>query len=130
MPPVDRARLRRTLDEAHVFKDLDAIWRQFCAMRLAAQVTLRLCDQLDCEPSELEAKVAAFVPERLDEMIDSLNLSLRAYRALRNDGIESIADLLVLHPYDVRSIPGIGDQLFNEIRARLAERGLKLKGDE
>jgi carbon monoxide dehydrogenase subunit G len=58
--------------------------------------------------------------------IEELNLPLRAYNSLRREGVHTVGDLVARTPQDLLAIENIGPASVDEIRRRLAERGLAL----
>jgi carbon monoxide dehydrogenase subunit G len=62
----------------------------------------------------------------LDQPIEELNLPLRAYNSLRREGVHTVADLVARTPQQLLSIDHIGPASVEEIRQRLADRGLSL----
>lgn len=65
----------------------------------------------------------------LDTPVSELNLSVRSRKCLAKLGISSIGELLSRTPDDLLSIRNFGVTSLNEIREKLGERGLKLRGD-
>ena len=63
-------------------------------------------------------------------LIEELELPTYVQSVLARAGIERVRDLLGKTPKELMSIPGLGQKSLDEIRARLAERGLRLPGDE
>jgi uncharacterized protein len=62
----------------------------------------------------------------LSESVESLNLPLRTYNSLRREGIHTVGDLTARTPEDLLAIENIGPVSVDEIRRKLAERGLAL----
>jgi carbon monoxide dehydrogenase subunit G len=62
----------------------------------------------------------------LSEPVESLNLPLRTYNSLRREGIHTVGDLTARTPEDLLAIENIGPVSVDEIRRKLAERGLAL----
>ena len=58
--------------------------------------------------------------------IEELDLPLRAYNSLRREGIHTIGDLAARTPRQLLSIENIGRASVEDIRQRLATRGLSL----
>jgi carbon monoxide dehydrogenase subunit G len=58
--------------------------------------------------------------------IEELNLPLRAHNSLRREGVHTVGDLVARTPQDLLAIDNIGPASVDEIRRRLAERGLAL----
>lgn len=69
------------------------------------------------EKAELEAPVA------------ELNLSVRARKCLTRLGITTIGELMARTPDELLSVRNFGVTSLNEIRAKLGERGMKLRND-
>ncbi len=58
--------------------------------------------------------------------IEELNLSLRSYNSLRREGIHTVGDLAAKSREELLAIDNIGPASVEEIRQRLADRGLAL----
>jgi carbon monoxide dehydrogenase subunit G len=58
--------------------------------------------------------------------IEELALPLRAYNSLRREGVHTVADLTARTPQQLLAIDNIGPASVEEIRQRLADRGLSL----
>jgi carbon monoxide dehydrogenase subunit G len=58
--------------------------------------------------------------------IEDLQLPVRAYNSLRREGIHTVRDLSARNEADLRAIANLGPQSINEIKQKLAERGLGL----
>jgi uncharacterized protein len=62
----------------------------------------------------------------LGESVESLDLPLRSYNSLRREGIHTVGDLTARTPEDLLAIENIGPVSVDEIRRKLADRGLAL----
>ncbi len=58
--------------------------------------------------------------------LEELNLPLRSYNSLRRDGVHTVGELAARTPAELLAIDGIGPASVEEIRRKLAERGLAL----
>jgi carbon monoxide dehydrogenase subunit G len=58
--------------------------------------------------------------------IEELNLPLRAYNSLRREGVHTVGELVAKTPDQLLAIDNIGPASVEEIRQRLADRGLAL----
>jgi carbon monoxide dehydrogenase subunit G len=61
-----------------------------------------------------------------DQSVESLNLSLRSYNSLRREGIHTVSDLAGRTREELLAIENVGPASVEEIRQRLADRGLTL----
>jgi carbon monoxide dehydrogenase subunit G len=86
-------------------------------------------------PAEAAAPAAAAAPTKaapaaagnqLALPIEELNLPLRAYNSLRREGVHTVGDLVARTPQQLLDIENIGPASVEEIRQRLADRGLAL----
>ncbi len=59
--------------------------------------------------------------------LESLELSSRVLHSLQEEGIDSVNALLALTERDLKKVGGVGEKSLEEIKERLAARGLKLK---
>ncbi len=69
-------------------------------------------------------------PARPDQVIlslESLDLSSRVLHSLQEEGIDSVNALLALSERDLKKVGGVGEKSLEEIKERLAAKGLKLK---
>jgi hypothetical protein len=73
------------------------------------------------EPAGAGAEAAS-----LAQPIEELNLPLRAYNSLRREGVHTVADLTGRTAQQLLAIDNIGPASVEEIRQRLADRGLSL----
>ena len=67
---------------------------------------------------------------RTDQVIlslESLELSSRVLHSLQEEGIDSVNALLALSERDLKKVGGVGEKSLEEIKERLAARGLRLK---
>ncbi len=86
-----------------------------------------LADMLAAEPPQPADEAASDVQEGdLDQSVESLNLSLRSYNSLRREGIHTVSDLAARTREQLLAIDHIGPASVEEIRQKLADRGLTL----
>jgi carbon monoxide dehydrogenase subunit G len=76
-------------------------------------------------PAAAEAP-AGSAADQLAAPIDELGLPLRAYNSLRREGVHTVGDLVARTPQQLLAIENIGPASVEEIRQRLADRGLAL----
>ncbi|WP_456414672.1 DNA-directed RNA polymerase subunit alpha [Oceanithermus profundus] len=79
----------------------------------------------DAAPAEPEE--AAAEPGREGIALEDLGLSTRVLHNLREEGIDSVANLTALTERELKKVPGIGERSVEEIKERLAALGLALK---
>ncbi len=70
---------------------------------------------------------AVTTPEQVIMSLESLELSSRVLHSLQEEGIDSVNALLALSERDLKKVGGVGEKSLEEIKERLAARGLKLK---
>jgi len=58
--------------------------------------------------------------------LEELHLPLRSYNSLRREGVHTVGELVARTPQDLLAIENIGRASVEEIRQKLAERGLSL----
>lgn len=68
------------------------------------------------------------LPEQ-DMLIDELELGVRSLNCLKREGIETVADLIAKSEQDLMCIPNFGRKSLDEVRERLEENNLKLRGE-
>ena len=61
-----------------------------------------------------------------DQSLESLNLTVRSYNSLRREGIHTVSDLAARTREQLLAIENIGPASVEEIRQKLADRGLTL----
>ncbi len=66
-------------------------------------------------------------PDQVVMSLESLELSSRVLHSLQEEGIDSVNALLALSERDLKKVGGVGEKSLEEIKERLAARGLKLK---
>jgi DNA-directed RNA polymerase subunit alpha len=81
----------------------------------------------EAEPAPMEA--SADEQEIYNLPIGELNLSVRAKKCTTKLGIASIGDLVRRTAEDLLECKNFGVTSLNEVREKLSERGLKLRGD-
>ncbi|MEJ2666271.1 MAG: DNA-directed RNA polymerase subunit alpha [Deinococcales bacterium] len=69
----------------------------------------------------------ATTPDQVVMSLESLELSSRVLHSLQEEGIDSVNALLALSERDLKKVGGVGEKSLEEIKERLAARGLKLK---
>jgi carbon monoxide dehydrogenase subunit G len=91
-----------------------------------------LADMLAAEPEQPSGESPAESPVDdqegdLSQSLESLNLPVRTYNGLRRTGIHTVDDLASQTREQLLGIEGIGPASVEEIRQKLADRGLTLK---
>src|SRR5262249_26717535 len=66
------------------------------------------------------------VEDDLAQPLEELALPVRAYNSLRKEGVHTVADLGAKTPQELLAIDNIGPASIEDIRQRLADRGLSL----
>ncbi len=85
-----------------------------------------LADMLAAQPPSADEGAGDEQEGDLGQSVESLNLSLRSYNSLRREGIHTVGDLATRTPEELLAIENIGPASVEEIRRKLAERGLVL----
>ena len=115
---------------AEVGGKLIGIFADNLASMLAADSGGGAADRADAADAEddqdtgVPADAAAHPDEALP--IDVLNLPTRAWSSLRQDGVQTLGDLVRRTPEQLLAIENIGPASISEISKRLADRGLAL----
>jgi DNA-directed RNA polymerase subunit alpha len=65
-----------------------------------------------------------------DVLIEELELGVRSYNCLKREGIQTVGDLVSKTEAELLNIPNFGKKSIDEVKDKLAERGLSLRGDE
>ena len=81
------------------------------------------------EPEPIYAEPSADEQEIHGLPIGELNLSVRARKCTTKLGIGTIGDLIRRTAEDLLECKNFGVTSLNEVREKLTERGLKLRGD-
>jgi DNA-directed RNA polymerase subunit alpha len=81
------------------------------------------------EPEPIYAEPSADEQEIHSLPIGELNLSVRARKCTTKLGIGTIGDLIRRTAEDLLECKNFGVTSLNEVREKLTERGLKLRGD-
>ena len=92
-------------------------------------VTIFLGESEEYRP-EAPVAVAAQGPMPEDDMlIDDLDLGVRSLNCLKREGIETVGDLMARSEQELMCIPNFGRKSLDEVRERLDENKLKLRGE-
>ena len=65
-----------------------------------------------------------------DVLIEELELGVRSYNCLKREGIQTVGDLVNKTEAELLNIPNFGKKSIDEVKEKLSERGLSLRGDE
>ena len=65
-----------------------------------------------------------------DVLIEELELGVRSYNCLKREGIQTVGDLVSKTEAELLNIPNFGKKSIDEVKEKLAERGLSLRGEE
>jgi DNA-directed RNA polymerase subunit beta' len=68
--------------------------------------------------------------EAYNMLVDDLDVPTYVHSVLSRAGIERVSDLLAHTTKELLAVPGLGQKSLEEVRARLAEKGWSLTGDE
>ncbi len=74
-----------------------------------------------------QTEAAGLVEKGGNVGLEDLGLSTRVLHNLREEGIDSVANLTALTERELKKVPGIGERSVEEIKERLAALGLALK---
>jgi carbon monoxide dehydrogenase subunit G len=104
------------------------------ASNLADMLGAEAAQQAGAEPAQPAAEPAQPAAEpaqapagpAAEQPLESLNLSIRSYNSLRREGIHTVGDLASRTREQLLAIDNIGPASVEEIRQRLADRGLAL----
>lgn len=66
---------------------------------------------------------------RLEMPIEELDLSVRSYTCLRRKGKDTVRDIIEMTEDELRGVRNLGMKSLVEIKAKLKEYGLRLKGE-
>jgi carbon monoxide dehydrogenase subunit G len=80
----------------------------------------------DSDASGGDDDLADLASDDLAQPIEELSLPLRAHNSLRREGVHTVADLVAKTPAQLLAIENIGPASVEDIRQRLADRGLSL----
>jgi DNA-directed RNA polymerase subunit alpha len=70
-------------------------------------------------------------PGGMDEvLIEDLELGVRSYNCLKREGIQTVGDLVSKTEAELLNIPNFGKKSIDEVKDKLAARGLSLRGEE
>lgn len=65
-----------------------------------------------------------------DVLIEELELGVRSYNCLKREGVQTIGDLISRTETELLNIPNFGKKSIDEVKEKLTERGLSLRGDD
>jgi DNA-directed RNA polymerase subunit alpha len=73
---------------------------------------------------------SGFSQDDLDRMpLADLQLPVRVHKRLEYEGVHTIGDLMGKSPHDLLAIYGFGRTGLQSVRQKLADHGLRLRGD-
>ena len=84
---------------------------------------IKLLQTLNDEYVSNQVKNNLYIP------IEDLDLTVRAYNALKSSGILSTQELLEKDKHEIEKIKNLGRKSVNEIIEKIHERGLKLRDE-
>jgi DNA-directed RNA polymerase subunit alpha len=73
------------------------------------------------------APVELSVNNELNTPIEDLDLTVRSYNCLKREGINTVGELIALSQDELMGIRNFGSKSVDEVRDKLAERGLRFK---
>lgn len=79
-------------------------------------------DTVYVEPIEVE-------PEVYEYMIEELEMAVRPYNILKNEGINTIGELMKKSRKEIEALPSMGKMSMDSLEKALAEFNLRLKED-
>ncbi len=107
------------------------------ALRQAAEILVdRLQMFTDPDRTRATDEMPGLVPPLtpaggLDEvLIEDLELGVRSYNCLKREGIQTIGDLVSKTEAELLNIPNFGKKSIDEVKEKLAERDLSLRGED
>ena len=65
-----------------------------------------------------------------DVLIEELELGVRSYNCLKREGIQTVGDLVSKSEAELLNIPNFGKKSIDEVKEKLASRGLGLRSEE
>ncbi len=65
-----------------------------------------------------------------DVLIEELELGVRSYNCLKREGIQTVGDLVTKTEAELLNIPNFGKKSIDEVKEKLDERGLSLRGED
>jgi DNA-directed RNA polymerase subunit alpha len=93
-------------------------------------VTIFLGESEEARPEVPVAAATTQGPQPEDDMlIDDLDLGVRSLNCLKREGVETVGDLLARSEQELMCIPNFGRKSLDEVRERLDENNLKLRGE-
>ena len=107
-------------------EELDAPWIDILEVQQEPRLTTR---KTHAEPEPVVDITEEQRDTYLDQSISELGLSTRAYNCLKKENITTVRELVTKMEWDLFEYEGLGEGTLNEIRNRLAVRGLYLGMD-
>ncbi len=65
-----------------------------------------------------------------DMLIEELDLNVRSYNCLKREGIQTVGELVSKTEAELLNIPNFGKKSIDEVKEKLANRGLSLRGED
>ena len=114
-----RTYLETAIESCHIMKNQDG--ENSVAYRIAAN---------DLETANTEVVKTLLSLQKLTDTgtdLEDLKLSVRTWRLLKREGIDTIEQLIKKTPNEITRIRGMGARSYNEIIDALEARGLELR---
>ncbi len=92
-------------------------------------VTIFLGESEDLRPESPVVVAAQGSKPEDDMLIDDLDLGVRSLNCLKREGIETVGDLMARSEQELMCLPNFGRKSLDEVRERLEENKLKLRGE-
>lgn len=74
-----------------------------------------------------EQQVQEEVDQKLSIPIEELDISVRSYNCLKRSGIDTLSDLIDKTEQEIKELRNLGRKSFEELKEKVAERGLHFK---
>jgi predicted transcriptional regulator len=106
---------------------LSAVGKQYGITRETVRMIVKKIKQRELDRDLLEANIKAVRAGDVDAMpISEIGLPVRAFNALKNDGVKTVGDLCRRSEADLRRTLGIGVRSLNDVKYALAQFGRSL----
>lgn len=110
--------------------ELQAMHTEYCKLKDDYEWLKKAFESLTAQKAEPGVIIPmAEHASRLEMPIEELDLSVRSYNCLKRSGKKTLRDIVEMTESELMDIRNLGSKSASEIRAKLTEYGLGLKGE-
>ncbi len=121
---------RANMMKAVPLTELQAMHTEYCNLKDEYEWLKKVFETLTAQKAEPGVIIPMAEHASLLAMpIEELDLSIRSYNCLRRKGKDTVRDIIEMTEDELKGVRNLGMKSLLEIKAKLNEHGLKLKGE-